>query len=116
MRHHNNIRKFNRKRNQRKALLRGLAISLVKHGKIETTEAKAKSLRSVIEKLITKANKGTLNSQRIIMSRLYNGEQAKKLINEIAPKYKNRKGGYTRITKLPRRQSDASKMAIIEFV
>ncbi|ETB63785.1 TPA: 50S ribosomal protein L17 [Candidatus Nomurabacteria bacterium] len=117
MRHHNNIRKFGRKRNQRKALLKGLMLALISHEKIETTEAKAKELRPEIEKLITKANMGTLASRRLIVSRLYNlTSEANKLIDVIAPKYKGRSGGYTRITKLPRRLGDASKMAIIEFV
>lgn len=117
MRHHNNVRKFGRDNGQRKALLKGLMLSLIKHGKIETTEAKAKELRPLIEKMITKANLGTLSSRRIVISRLYNlTAEANKLINEIAPKYKERQGGYTRITKLPRRSGDASKMAIIEFI
>lgn len=117
MRHHNNIRKFGRNKNQRNALLKGLMLSLIAHGKIETTEAKAKELRPFIEKIISKAKIGTLSSKRIIISRLYNKTaEVNKLINEIAPKYKDRDGGYTRISKLPRREGDASKMAIIEFV
>ncbi len=117
MRHHNNIRKFGRNKNQRHALLKGLMLSLIAHGKIETTEAKAKELRPFIEKMVTKANVGTLASRRLVISRLYNlTAEASKLIDEIAPKYKNTPGGYTRITKLPRRGGDASKMAIIEFI
>jgi len=117
MRHHNNVRKFGRKKNERNALMKGLALALIAHGRIETTEAKAKELRPIIEKLITKANVGTLSSRRLVISRLYNlTSEASKLIDEIAPKYKSRTGGYTRITKLPRRQGDASKMAVIEFV
>jgi len=117
MRHHNNIRKFGRNKNQRHALLKGLMLALIAHGKIETTEAKAKELRPFIEKMITKANVGTLSSRRLVISRLYNlTSEASKLIDEISPKYKDRNGGYTRITKLPRRAGDASKMAIIEFV
>lgn len=117
MRHHNNIRKFGRSKNQRNALLKGLALSLIAHGKIETTEAKAKELRPFIEKLITKANVGTLSSRRIVIGRLYNlTKEATKLIDEIAPKYKGQNGGYTRIIKLPRRLGDASKMAVIEFI
>jgi large subunit ribosomal protein L17 len=117
MRHHNNVRKFGRNKNQRNALMKGLMLSLIAHGKIETTEAKAKELRPMIEKLITKANVGTFASNRLVISRLYNlKSEANKLINEIAPKYKGRNGGYTRITKLPRRTGDASKMAIIEFI
>lgn len=117
MRHHNNVRKFGRKKNERNALMKGLALALIARGRIETTEAKAKELRPMIEKLITKANVGTLASRRIVISRLYNlTSEASKLIDEIAPKYKSRAGGYTRITKLPRRAGDASKMAVIEFV
>lgn len=117
MRHHNNIRKFGRNKNQRLSLLKGLALALIARGKIETTEAKAKELRPMIEKLITKANVGTLSSRRLVISKLYNlTAEANKLINDIAPKYKERAGGYTRITKLPRRSGDASKMAIIEFI
>jgi large subunit ribosomal protein L17 len=117
MRHHNNVRKFGRNKNQRTALLKGLALALISHGRIETTEAKAKELRPMIEKLITKAKIDTLSSRRLIIARLYGlTAEANKLINDIAPKYKSRTGGYTRITKLPRRAGDASKMAVIEFV
>jgi large subunit ribosomal protein L17 len=117
MRHHNSIRKFGRNKNQRNALMKGLILALIAHGRIETTEAKAKELRPAIEKLITKANVGTLASRRLVMARLYGlTAEANKLIDTIAPKYKGRAGGYTRITKLPRRAGDASKMAVIEFV
>lgn len=117
MRHGNNVRKFGRDKNQKHALMKGLMLALIAHGKIETTEAKAKELRPAIEKMITKANVGTLASKRLVISRLYNlTAEANKLINTIAPKYKGRTGGYTRITKLPRRLGDASKMAIIEFI
>ncbi len=117
MRHGNNVRKFGRDKNQKHALMKGLMLALIAHGKIETTEAKAKELRPAIEKMVTKANVGTLASKRLVISRLYNlTAEANKLINTIAPKYKGRAGGYTRITKLPRRLGDASKMAIIEFI
>src|SRR3989344_5558933 len=117
MRHDNKNRKFGRKTNVRQALLKSLALSLIIHGKIKTTEAKAKELRPFIEKLITKGRGDDLNSRRIIISRLMNRkEEVKKLYDEIIPKYKTRKGGYTRITKLSFRQGDASPMAIIEFV
>jgi large subunit ribosomal protein L17 len=117
MRHHNNNRKFGRDKKGRNALLKGLVLAIIAHGKIKTTEAKAKEVRSMIEKMITKANLGTLASRRLIISRLYNRKaEANKLIDVIAPKYKKGKGGYTRITKLPRRAGDASKMAIIEFI
>lgn len=117
MRHHNNVRKFGRTSSQRNALLKGLVLALIAHGKIETTEAKAKELRPFIEKMITKANIGTLTSKRLVTSGLYGlTSEANKLIKDIAPKYKTRTGGYTRITKLPRRSGDRSKMAVIEFI
>ena len=117
MRHHNKNRKFGRERNQRRALLRSLALSLIVRKKIKTTEAKAKELRPYIEKIVTQARTNTLNSRRIILSRLFNRDkEIKKLFDEIAPKYKDHKGGYTRIIKLLPRKSDSAKMAIIEFV
>lgn len=117
MRHHSNVRKFGRTKNQREALLKGLMLALIAHGRIETTEAKAKELRPMIEKLITKANIGTLASRRLVLSRLYNlSAETHTLIDTIAPKYKGRTGGYTRITKLGARGGDASKMAVIEFI
>ncbi len=117
MRHHKNYRKFGRKRNQRFALLQSLAISLIKHGKIETTEAKAKELRTFIEPMVTKAKTGSMHAQRLITSRLMNNDtEVRKLLTEIAPKYKTVAGGYTRVIKLPTRLVDSAKMAIIEFV
>lgn len=117
MRHHNSVRKFGRTANGRRALLKSLALALITHGRIETTEAKAKELRPYIEKLVTKATVNTVASKRLVISRLMNRkEETKKLFDEIAPKYKDQKGGYTRIMKLPQRQGDAAKMALIEFV
>lgn len=117
MKHHKAIRKFGRKRNVRNALIRSLAISLVKHGKIETTEAKAKELRPYVESLITKAKVDTVSNRRLVASRLINQQdEVKKVFTEIAPKYKEVPGGYTRIIKLGARLSDAAPMAIIEFV
>jgi large subunit ribosomal protein L17 len=117
MKHHKSIRKFGRKRNVRNALLKSLAISLIRHGKIETTEAKAKELRPFIESLVTKAKIDNVASRRLIASRLINQEdETRKLFNEIAPKFKETMGGYTRIIKLGARLSDSAKMAIIEFV
>lgn len=116
MRHHNANRKFGRTKNQRNALMRHLAESLVRYEKIETTEAKAKELKSFIEKLVTRARKGDLAAHRILTARLGSKTLAKKLIDDIAPKYKERAGGYTRVVKLPKRSGDAAKMAVIEFV
>ncbi len=108
-------RKLKRKKDQRKALLKSLAESLVEHERITTTQAKAKELAPFIEKLITKAKKGGL-SQRREVARVLSKKSTKKLFDEIAPRYKDRPGGYTRILKLPPRKSDGAKMAIIEFV
>lgn len=117
MRHHNANRKFNRTKNQRAALLKGLVASLIEHDKIVTTEAKAKELRPKVEKLITKAKNPTLSNRRLLLSGLYNNEEiVNKLINDVAPRYSERAGGYTRIIKLAVRKSDASPMALIEFV
>ncbi len=117
MRHHNSVRKFGRTSNGRRALLKSLALALINHGRIETTEAKAKELRPYVEKLVTKAKDNSVASKRLIIPRLMNRkEESKKLFEEIAPKYKDQKGGYTRIMKLPQRQGDAAKMALIEFV
>lgn len=116
MRHHNNVRKFGRETGQRAALLRGLALNLIKKGKIKTTEAKAKELRPYIEKLVTKSKKGDIASKRAITAVLFNSKTDTKKLETIAGKYKEQKGGYTRIIKLPTRLSDGSKMAYIEFI
>jgi large subunit ribosomal protein L17 len=117
MRHHNANRKFGRSSNQRHALLKGLTASLIEKGRIVTTEAKAKELRPTVEKLVTKAKNPTLASRRLLLAGLYNNEAVvSTLINDIAPRYAERAGGYTRIIKLAPRKSDASPMAVIEFV
>lgn len=108
-------RKLSRKRNQRKALLKSLARALFLNGKIKTTEAKAKELQSFAEKSITKAKKGDLASTRSL-AKYFSKSLVKKLVDEIGPKYKERKGGYTRVIKLGPRKSDGAKMAIIELV
>ncbi len=117
MRHHNNTRKFGRDKTQKRALLNSLALNLIVRGKIKTTEPKAKELRPFIEKLITNAKKGDMATRRIIAAKLSNkGREVKKLFDIITPKYKDVKGGYTRVVKLGARKSDGAKMAVIEFV
>lgn len=117
MRHHNNVRKFGLKSNVRRALIRGLANNLIIHGQIKTTEAKAKEIAPWVEKLVTRAKDKDLTATRLITARLGNrAPEAKKLIDEIAPRYMDRNGGYTRIVKLPQRLSDGAPMAIIAFV
>jgi large subunit ribosomal protein L17 len=115
MRHHNANRKFGLKTDQRKALLRSLALSLVIREKIQTTEAKAKELRPYVEKLITRSKNNTVANQRFLVTHV-GTHGAKKLLSDIGPKSKERAGGYTRIIKLPQRISDGSKMARIELV
>lgn len=110
-------RKFGRKRDQRRALLRGLAQSLVLHGKIQTSEAKAKELRPYIEKIITKSRMDTVSTRRILLGDFTNNKEVvKKLISDIGPKYKARSGGYTRIVKRMPRKTDATKMAVMELI
>ncbi len=116
MRHHNANRKLGRKRDQRKALLRSLARELFVQGKIVTTDAKAREVKSFAEKLITKARVATLASRRVVSAKMANNDVIEKLVKEIAPKYKDRTGGYTRLTKLSPRLSDGSKMAAVELI
>ncbi len=102
MRHHNQNRTFGRPRNQRTALLRGLALALIEHGRIQTTEAKARELRPYVEKLITKGKNDTVASRRLVQSTLGEPDASvtQKLFTEIAKRYTDRNGGYTRIVKL----------------
>jgi large subunit ribosomal protein L17 len=117
MRHGNNKRKFGREKNQRNALMNSLALNLIVREKIKTTEPKAKELRPFIEKLITSAKKADLSTRRLITAKLASrGGGVKKLFEVTAPKYKDKKGGYTRVIKLGARKSDGAKMAVIEFV
>jgi large subunit ribosomal protein L17 len=115
MRHSNTNRKLSRVRKVRKALLNSLARSLVLHGKIETTEAKAKELRPFAEKLVTKGKLQTIAARRDIITKIGPGA-AKILADTLSKKYANQKGGYIRIIKSKRRMSDGSKMAIISFI
>jgi len=108
-------RKLSRKRDQRKALLRNLVRELFLKEKIRLTEAKAKEISIFAEKLIQKAKIGDLHSKKLL-ARKFSKNIVKKLVNEIAPRYKERKGGYTRIIKLGPRKSDGAKMSIIELL
>ncbi|MDX9814423.1 MAG: 50S ribosomal protein L17 [Sulfurimonadaceae bacterium] len=116
MRHLNRFRKLGRTSSHRAALLKNLSISLIEHGKIETTVEKAKELRSYVEKLITVATKGDSNAHRAVFAALQSKEATKKLLNEVAPNYKDRAGGYTRIVRTRIRRGDAATMAFIELV
>jgi large subunit ribosomal protein L17 len=116
MRHLKKRRTLGRIKKQREALLSGLAASLMEHGKICTTEARAKEMRPLAERLITYAKKESSVEGYRLLSPYISKATSKKVINEIASKYKERKGGYTRIIKLPRRLGDAARMAFIELV
>lgn len=116
MRHRKKGRKLSRTTSHRRTLLRNLAISLIINERIMTTEAKAKELRRVVEKLITKAKVGTLHMRRQVIAFMPHKEAVRKLFNEIAPRYKDRNGGYTRILKIGEREGDAAFMALVELV
>ena len=116
MRHHNKVRKFGRVRNVRRALLSSLASNLFVREKIKTTLPKAKELRPFAEKLVTRAKKNDLATKRLIIAKLGTQNGVKKLFEVIAPKYIDKKGGYTRIIKLGARAVDGAPMAIIEFI
>lgn len=108
--------KLGRNSGHRKALFRNLVTSLFKYGKIETTEAKAKEINSITEKMVTLAKKGDLNSRRIVLGYLVDETVVKDLFDNIAPRYADRSGGYTRLTKLGPRRGDAADLVIIELV
>ena len=116
MRHKKKGRKFGREADHRKAMLNNLTISLLTHGRIETTVAKAKEMRGLTERVLTYAKKGTLHHKRLAFSVLHNHQLVKRVFDEIAPKYINRAGGYTRIIKTRFRRGDCAPMAIIELV
>lgn len=109
-------RKLGRERDQRRALIKGLAASLVEYGRIETTLPKAKELKRYIEKVITKAKKGDLASRRQVIAALPTRAVAYKLVDEIAPQLKERNSGHVRIERTRLRVGDGAQMAVIEFV
>jgi large subunit ribosomal protein L17 len=117
MRHQRKTVKLQRTQGHRNALLSNLAVSLIEHGRIKTTVAKAKAVRPFVEKLVTKAKAGSLHDRRMALADLRHNENAvTRLFTEIGPLNNERKGGYTRIIKLGQRKSDASEMALIEWV
>ena len=116
MRHQKAGRQLRRTGEQKLALMRGLAMSLIEHGAIETTEAKAKQLRPFVEKLITRARSGTLHDRRLVSRHVQQRAIADKLFAEVGPKFQKRAGGYTRILKTGHRKGDGAEMARIELV
>lgn len=116
MRHGKSGRKLGRSPGQRKALLRQLAISIILEERVTTTEAKAKTMRPVVEKLVTIAREDTPHHRKVIMSKIDNDRATTKLFEVIGPRYEGSNGGYTRISKLGPRRGDAAPLALIEFV
>ena len=106
---------FGREKSVRKAMLLSVARALILKEKIQTTEAKAKEVRPLVEKMVTKGKTDTLASRRILMKSI-SAAVTKKIVEDLGPRYKERKGGYTRITKVAPRKSDGAQMAILEFV
>jgi len=116
MRHLKRTAKLGRTSEHRNAMLANLVCSLIEHKRVTTTLAKAKAARSVAEKMVTLGKKGTIHHRRLAAARLHQESAAKVLLNEIAPAFKDRKSGYTRIIKLGQRQGDAAQSAILEWV
>ena len=109
-------RKLGRDSSARKALFRGMLTSFFQYDRIETTEAKAKELRGLADQMITLAKRGDLHARRQVLAYLMDEDVDKKLFDEIAPKYADRQGGYTRVIKLGLRKGDAAPLALIELV
>ena len=109
-------RKLGRTSDQRKAMLRAMVTYLLENGKIETTVTRAKEVAAMVEKMITIGKTGDLHSKRQILAYVTKEDVAKKLVDEIAPKYADRNGGYTKIIKVGPRRGDAAEMAIIQLV
>jgi len=116
MRHRKKGKILDRKKEPRKALLRNLATSIIIYEKVKTTKAKAKAVKPIVEKLITTAKKNDLTARRKLLEILYHKKAVNKALEVLGPRYKDRKGGYTRIINLNRRQGDNAEMVQIEFV
>lgn len=116
MRHRIAGKKLSRHKDHRKALFKNLINSLIIHGEIKTTESKAKAVRRLVEKLITKGKSGTLHARRLIAAFLQNKKVVNKIVDELAPIFKERPGGYTRMTRLGRRRGDDAMMVKLELV
>ncbi|MFH0928628.1 MAG: 50S ribosomal protein L17 [bacterium] len=116
MRHRDTRKKFGRVAGPRAAMIRSLATSLILTEKITTTEAKAKAVRPLVERLVTRGKENILVTRRYIMSHLQSEKAVLKVLNELGVRYKARKGGYLRVTKLLPRKGDGAKLARVEFV
>jgi large subunit ribosomal protein L17 len=116
MRHANAGKKLGRDASHRKALYSNLTGALITHGRIETTEAKAKAVKPLAEKMISLGKRGDLHARRQAMAELRSNDVVHKLFSDVAPRFAERDGGYTRIVKLGPRQGDAANMALLELV
>lgn len=116
MRHRVSGKKLGRNRNERKALFKNLTSSLILHGEIKTTEAKAKAIKRLVDKLVTRAKQQTLSARRLLTAFLQDKKVVSRLVDEIAPKFKERQSGFTRILRLGKREGDQAMMVKIEFV
>jgi len=115
MRHLNRGRKLSRTSAHRKALFRNLVLSLIQHERIKTTDAKAKELRRYADRMVTLGKRGDLAARRLAFAFMQSRDAVKKLFDEIAPRFKDRAGGYTRVVKFGVRRGDAAPISIIEF-
>src|SRR5215813_3612 len=115
MRHLNRGRKLNRTSAHRKALFRNLVLSLVKHERIKTTDAKAKELRRYADRMVTLGKRGDVAARRLAFAFMQSRDAVKRLFDEIAPRFKERNGGYTRVVKFGFRRGDAAPLSIVEF-
>jgi large subunit ribosomal protein L17 len=115
MRHLNSGRKLNRTSAHRKALFKNMVLALIRHERIKTTDPKAKELRRVADRMITLGKQNDLAARRRAFAALQSHEAVKKLFDEIAPRFKDRNGGYTRVIKFGHRRGDATMMSVIEF-
>src|SRR5271167_4084595 len=115
MRHLNRGRKLNRTSSHRKALFRNLVLSLIEHERIKTTDAKAKELRRYADRMVTLGKRGDLAARRRAFSFMQSRDAVKRLFDEIAPRFRERNGGYTRVVKFGFRRGDAAPLSIVEF-
>ncbi len=111
-----NLRKLGRRTDHRTAMLRNQVQSLFEHGRIQTSVTRAKETQKIAEKMISLGKKGDLHARRQVLAYIYKDEVVKRLFDELAPKYADRNGGYTRVLKLGPRRGDGSEMAILELV
>lgn len=116
MRHLKGVKKLNRTSSHKKAMFSNMLASFFNYEKIKTTSAKAKELRRLSEKMITRAKENTLHNKRMVMRKIKDRDAVTKLFNEIAPRYKEINGGYTRILKLDRRDGDGAELTMVELL